>query len=154
VAPRWCDANIWFSLKNDESNIEEIQQTWAASIDDDSLGVVEIRLVPIWTLLDHDDMDRAKARELQGFFTKKWEAESDKLVDQSPKVPCEDTVKNPCTAHPINLYQPSCDVEHGEGYEGINWEHCDAGLGGRYICRKKFTCEPGSVCSGGGCAAR
>jgi len=57
----------------------------------------------------------------------------------APKT-CTDTKKNPCTAHPIDWYQPSCSSKHGHGYERIGWEHCSAVFGGRYICRKTWTC--------------
>merc|ERR1719350_2206286 len=53
---------------------------------------------------------------------------------------CTDTRKNPCTAHPIDWYQPSCSREHGSGYEGIDWEYCAGIFGGRYVCQRTWSC--------------
>jgi len=60
---------------------------------------------------------------------------------------CSDTRRNPCTAHPIDWYQPSCSREHGSGYEGVGWEYCAGIFGGRYICRRTWSCaqDPGAA---------
>jgi len=53
---------------------------------------------------------------------------------------CNDIKKNPCTAHPIDWYQPKCTI-HGSGYREVGWEHCSAIFGGRYLCQKLWTCS-------------
>jgi len=54
---------------------------------------------------------------------------------------CTSNKKNPCTAHPIDWYQPSCSNRHGSGYVKVGWEHCSAVFGGRYLCRRTWTCS-------------
>lgn len=67
------DTSIWLGLTGD--NMDEIQTAWAASVSDDNLFPVSFGLRPIWTLLEDDDMDPSKAKELETYLTTKWNEE-------------------------------------------------------------------------------
>jgi|ERR1712232_48075 len=71
-----------------------------------------------------------------------------------PGLKCSKTKKNSCTIHPIDWYQDDCSI-HGALWKYESWEHCRvdlrkhkidaAPIGGRYICRKDYTCHPKTV---------
>merc|ERR1712039_161005 len=73
---------IWAQLTR--INFAEVQKKWAESIDSTNQFEVEFRLVPIWQLLDQEDMDRAKAQQLKRFMQNKWHRESVKIPDYAP----------------------------------------------------------------------
>lgn len=63
-----------------------------------------------------------------------------KCQNPTPKRHCSIKKYNPCTAHPIAWYQPSC-TEHGKGFKKVDWEHCAGGFSGRYVCLWEYTCQ-------------
>jgi len=73
---------IWAQLTR--INFAEVQKKWAESIDSTNQFEVEFRLVPIWQLLDQEDMDRAKAQQLKRFMLDKWHRESVRIPDYAP----------------------------------------------------------------------
>jgi len=60
-----------------------------------------------------------------------------------PRKSCSATRLNTCTAHPIDWYQDDCS-RHGLGWKYWRWQHCGFihGVGGQYICKKDWTCQP------------
>jgi len=64
------DTSKWLRL--DGGNRKDIQTQWADSVTDENEFPVSFALVPIWHLLDSDDMDIAKARELKNFMVNRW----------------------------------------------------------------------------------
>jgi hypothetical protein len=68
-------------------------------------------------------------------------------------VSCEHTRHTGCTAHPLDFYQPKCEKVY-DGYKTIDFKYCGQPFSAKRVCRKQFTCPPGSVCNGGGCKIR
>merc|ERR1719189_159313 len=64
------DPRLWLQMTKD--NQDDVQKEWAKSVNADNEYPTEFRLVPIWELLDHDDMDRKKAQELKSFMLNRW----------------------------------------------------------------------------------
>jgi hypothetical protein len=64
--------NIWLSLTKDDGNFQDIQQRWADSVSDGSLYPIDMKLAPIWNLLDHSEMNVNKARQLETYLKNKW----------------------------------------------------------------------------------
>merc|ERR1719410_2606239 len=54
---------------------------------------------------------------------------------------CKSRKLNPCTAPPIDWYQPRCSERHGSGWNKVGWQHCAGVGGGRYRCEKTWTCS-------------
>jgi len=63
-------ADIWLQLTGD--NQKEIQEKWASSVTSENFFPVNMRLVPIWSLLEHKDADYTKAEELQKYMKQYW----------------------------------------------------------------------------------
>jgi len=127
-------SSIWARLSKD--NFDAVQQMWAESINDKNQFEVEFKLVPIWTLLDNDDMDRAKAQELKRYMLQKWKSSSDGIPEYAPEVPAA----SKCTRH--------------ECYNGGKWDpgtcackcrgNLQHGWTGPY-CKKTYgSCQPGA----------
>jgi hypothetical protein len=66
------DPNIWLGLTKDDGNFQEIQKQWADSVSDKTLYPIDMKLAPIWTLLDHSEMNVNKARQLETYLKNKW----------------------------------------------------------------------------------
>jgi len=70
------DSVIWNSrLKTGDQMLEE----WRASITDENLSPLKHKLQYIWTLLDHDDMDRDKAKKVKAYILGKWASDSNHI---------------------------------------------------------------------------
>jgi len=75
------DPTVWLALT--KTNQDEIQKKWADTVNDATLAVTELKLRPIWELLDKDDMDKTKADLLKGWLLTKWNEEAQKAIDFS-----------------------------------------------------------------------
>lgn len=73
------DASLWLQLQGD--NADTVQKKWADSITDENLAVIKYSLRPVWELLDHAEMNPAKAKELQSFMLKEWKTVFDGIPD-------------------------------------------------------------------------
>jgi len=60
------ESTQWLGLQTD--NMDVIQGQWVDSITEENMYPVEVRLRPLWELLDHDDMDREKAQALKNYM--------------------------------------------------------------------------------------
>jgi len=67
---------IWNSLHADG---DYMMDKWEASITDENLSPLKHKLKYIWTLLDHDDMDRDKAKKVKAWILDKWRKDSDRI---------------------------------------------------------------------------
>lgn len=75
---------VW--LKLHEGNLQQVREEWAGSIDDTNLVPSNVRVLPIWTLLQHEEMDPEKGNKLQAYLEGKWQSERAKLpsYDKAP----------------------------------------------------------------------
>jgi len=79
------DSNIWLS-KTKTANV--MLDEWKDSITPDNARPFDHKLKFIWKLLEHDDMDRAKALEVETYITAQWEAEASRAsAEESLLVP-------------------------------------------------------------------
>mmetsp|Transcript_2219 Transcript_2219/g.5492 ORF Transcript_2219/g.5492 Transcript_2219/m.5492 type:complete len:1164 (-) Transcript_2219:203-3694(-) len=60
-----------------------------------------------------------------------------------PEKTCKRTKRNSCTSHPMGWFQDDCEA-HGSGWEYDTWEFCGfiTGVGGQYVCKKEWKCQP------------
>jgi len=83
---------LW--LEMGEDNQDEIQKKWAQSVNDQNEYPTNFKLVPIWDLLDHDDMDRKKAKALKNFMINRWK-EEEKELPAHDAAPLDEEVNPP-----------------------------------------------------------
>jgi len=86
VAGRKCTASTYATggktdvwLKLHEGNLQAVKEEWAGSIDDTNLVPSNVRVLPIWTLLNHKEMNPEKGNKLQAYLEGKWQMEQAKL---------------------------------------------------------------------------
>jgi len=60
------DTTPWLGLQS--NNYDSIQGEWVQTITEENMYPVGVRLRPLWELLDHADMDPAKAEELKNYM--------------------------------------------------------------------------------------
>jgi len=60
--------NVWLGLN--ENNLEEIQQKWASSINDDNLIPIHFKMNPIWELVK--EVDPSKGEQMKQYLERKW----------------------------------------------------------------------------------
>jgi len=106
----------WLGLTN--SNTDDIQKKWAASVDDSNLHAIKYQLRPLWELLDHADMNPNKAIELRSYMLQKWSADianipSHQYLPKPPKVIGRITIKQPSEERgwydERSTSKPACD---------------------------------------------
>jgi len=127
-------SSIWARLSKD--NFDAVQQEWAESINDKNQFEVEFKLVPIWTLLDHDDMDRAKAHELERHILQKWKSSSDQIPQYASEKPAGPKCA-PRVCYNGGKWDPRACACKCRGNAKHGWT-------GPY-CRKTYgSCQPGA----------
>jgi len=73
------DSTIWQSkTKTADAMLDE----WQQSITADNVRPFGHKLKYIWQLLDHDDMDRAKADEVETYIRAQWEADASRATEK------------------------------------------------------------------------
>merc|ERR1712129_657844 len=63
-------SDVWLQLSG--NNQKEIQKKWAESVTSENMFPLGMRLVPLWSLLEHKDANFAKAEELQEYMKDQW----------------------------------------------------------------------------------
>jgi len=102
---------IWNSLHADG---DYMMDKWEASITDENLSPLKHKLKYIWTLLDHDDMDRDKAKKVKAWILDKWRKETDHIKGKEKEL-VRATSNKQLTPGDIIISQPKGD--YGWWYE-------------------------------------
>lgn len=66
------DTGLWLG----HDSVEQIQLAWTQSVNDQNEYPIGFKLIPIWDLLDNEEMDRAKANKLKDFMIHGWNDEA------------------------------------------------------------------------------
>jgi hypothetical protein len=119
------DTRVWLSLNGD--NQDDLQRQWAASLSRKNLFPLNLRLVPIWDLLEDPEANPAKAAELKQYMLKKWEDEAARV----PQYDFADPVGAcPSCSSSVEKFLGSCeDIQGGfrlTSSEGLKYK--DFGL--------------------------
>jgi len=73
------EAEIWLHLSGD--NQQETQKKWANSVTTENMFPLSMRLVPLWSLLEHKDANPTKAEELKRYMKDQWAKSKAKLPE-------------------------------------------------------------------------
>lgn len=67
------DGTIWLSMSK---TAKEMLDEWQKSLTKDNVRPIRQKLQYVWQLLDHDDMDRAKAEAVKKYILGKWASDA------------------------------------------------------------------------------
>lgn len=73
---RGGNSHIWLSRTK---SVNEMIEEWKNTITDDNQYPIEQTLEPIWTLLDHEEMNPRKADEVKIYIQDVWKTEHDEV---------------------------------------------------------------------------
>jgi len=138
------DSNIWQSKTK---TADEMLEEWKNSITPDNARPFEHKLKFIWKLLDHDDMNRAKALEVETYIKAQWEAEASGAAEEEKLLVPATWKKSNVVEGNVILRQPTEEsgrynnrskrenacrlvagfAEDGEGMWGLDDLRCDDG---------------------------
>jgi hypothetical protein len=92
------NSKVWLKL-NENNPAAAIQEEWAQSITTANEYPIGFTLVPIWDLLNHDDMNIMKAADLKNYMTTKWHEANQQLPAYPPAPDPPDNCKDNVNIH-------------------------------------------------------
>jgi len=136
----------WLDLDATSSNLGKVKMEWSLGITDDNLVPVEMSLLPIWTLLQ--GIDNQKAKQVQNYFENKWKGEKTKfqLLPEGPAIVDCNWADHSSVCSPLNLVPGCHDDEHciNKGWERCRQTGWPYSYGMRGKCDCKDTCKQDS----------
>lgn len=115
------NSSKWLATNSNGSNFQRVKVQWRATLADENLAIVGIKLFPIWTLVE--TFNETRAAELKDYFKAVWRRASlrmkDGLFGPSKRICRVNFYKDKCRAKKARVSCPSgCHIDH---FQGCGW---------------------------------